>query len=68
MKFKIGDRVRVVERDLFGGCEGYICEIPGEDGWAGSYLVDLYKGNDRITQEECDMYLVYFNDDNLELI
>lgn len=61
---KIGDRVRVNEKErLFKGCEGIIIEI--EDG---EYIVELYKGNDVITEEEIKEYDVYFSEDELDLI
>lgn len=62
---KIGDRVRVNEKEsLYKGCEGIIIEIDGD----GSYIVELYKGNDVITEEEIKEYDVYFNEDELDLI
>ena len=61
---KIGDRVRVNEKEgLYKGCEGIIIEI--EDG---EYIVELYKGNDMITEEEIKEYDVYFSEDELDLI
>ena len=62
---KIGDRVRVNEKEsLYKGCEGIIIEIDDD----GSYIVELYKGNDVITEEEIKEYDVYFNEDELDLI
>ena len=67
MKFKVGDIVRITNDDLFDDCEGVILEAYDEL-WGGSYLIELYKGNERITQEEIDEYYIYFNDENLQLI
>ena len=62
---KIGDRVRVNEKEsLYKGCEGSIIEIDDD----GSYIVELYKGNNVITEEEIKEYDVYFNEDELDLI
>ena len=62
---KVGDRIKVThEYAIFTGCEGYIVEVESD----GSYLVDLYKGNDIITEDEINEYYVYFTDKELELI
>ena len=61
----VGDRIMVNENaELFYLCEGHIIEVM-EDG---SYLVDLYRGNGRITQEEVNEYNVYFLEKELDLI
>lgn len=67
MKFKVDDIVRITHDDLFDDCEGVILEAYDEL-WGGSYLIELYKGNERITQEEINEYYIYFNDENLQLI
>ena len=62
---KIGDKVRVNDNGrLFKGCEGTIIEIEND----GSYLVELYKGNDVITEREIKEYDVYFIEDELDMI
>ena len=62
----VGDRIRVkTDKDeLFAGCEGFIIE--GEE--EGYYLLDLYKGNGKVTDEELKMYNVYLPIDRVELI
>ncbi len=67
MRFKVNDVVLIVHDDLFNGCEGVIVEA-FDEVWGGSYLIDLYQGNERITQEEIDEYYIYFNDENLKLL
>ena len=67
MKFKVDDIVRITHDDFFDDCVGVILEAYDEL-WGGSYLIELYKGNERITQEEIDEYYIYFNDENLQLI
>ena len=62
---KIGDIVRVNNNNnLYSGCEGTIIEVDGD----GSYLVELYKCNDVITEKEIKEYDVYFMEDEIDLI
>ena len=61
---KIGDRVRINETEtLFVGCEGVIVEIDGND-----FVIELYKGNHKLTAEEASEYLIYCVESELELL
>lgn len=71
----IGTNVRVVNEDsLYYKCEGYILEvhdtydIDGENGYVVGYMVNLTKGNDRVTEKELDEYYVFFSVDEIEKI
>lgn len=63
MKFKIGDEVRIIEEGLYEGCEGKIVDFINE-----GYLVELFKSNGIITEEEMEEYDIYFIEEALELI
>lgn len=64
MKFKIGDKVKVLESEsLFYDCEGIIIDI--EDDF---YVIDLYKGNERLNDEFMRECLVYLSENDLEKI
>lgn len=64
MKFKIGDKVKVVENEsVFYNCEGIIIDI--EDDF---YAIDLYKGNERLNDEFVRECLVYLSENDLEKI
>jgi len=66
---KIGDRVIVNNtHKIFAGCEGFIIEDPDTDFNDMGFLVDLYKGNDTVTEDELNEYYVYFNIDELDLL
>lgn len=64
MKFKIGDKVKVVEsKSVFYNCEGIIIDI--EDDF---YTIDLYKGNERLNDGFVRECLVYLSENDLEKI
>lgn len=61
---RIGDKVRVKENHkIFAGCEGIIIDKQGI-----FYIVDLYKGNDKVTEKELEEFSVFFKEDDLEKI
>lgn len=61
---KIGDKIRVKENyNVLAGCEGYIIDIEGN-----YYVVDLYKGNGRVTERELAEFHVYLKEKYIEKI
>lgn len=64
MKFKIGDRVRIINNNIFENCEGVIIDISNND----CYWIDLYKNNDSLSIEEIKEYSIRLNINELELL
>lgn len=61
---KVGDKVRIIDRmELLKDCEGIIINIIDD-----ILLIDLYKGNYRIPENEIEDFYLFFNKDSVEVI
>jgi hypothetical protein len=61
---KVGDKVRIIDRmELLKDCEGIIINIIDD-----ILLIDLYKGNYRISESEIEDFYLFFNKDSVEVI
>lgn len=64
MKFKVGDKVRVLEHEsFFKNCEGTIIDFNGV-----YYIIDFYKGNDTIGDVDLSLFDGYLREDELEYV
>jgi hypothetical protein len=64
MKFKVGDKVRVLETEtFFKNCEGTIIDFDGM-----YYIIDFYKGNDIIGDADFSLFDGYLREDEIECI
>lgn len=57
---KIGDRVAIVNNELFDSCEGYIVDITEY-----FYYVELYKGNSQLIDKGVELF---FTENELSLL
>ena len=64
MKFKVGDKVRVLETEtFFKNCEGTIIDFDGV-----YYIIDFYKGNDVIGNADFSLFDGYLREDEIERV
>lgn len=61
--FKIGGIVRIINNNLFAGCEGVVIEIEENGCW-----LELIKSSGNITNDEMRMYDVFIMNEDMESI